>query len=63
MQRSKKKKKRRTRPKPFQKVINLKQGISNLFLMYSPLRKVGALENQDKSKVDSERPKFARLSI
>jgi len=34
------KKKRETRLKPFQKVINLKQGILNLFLMYPPLKKV-----------------------
>jgi len=51
-----------TRPKPFQKVMNLKQGIPNLFLMYSPLRKVGTSENQYKSKDDKVRPKFARPS-
>jgi len=51
-----------TEPKPFQKVLNLKLGIPNLFLMYSPLIKSGIISDQNNSKEGKERPRFARLS-
>jgi len=55
-------KKRGIRPKPFQKVVNLKLGIPNLFLMYSPLTNSGITSNQNMSKEDKDKPKLAKLS-
>jgi len=51
-----------TNQRPFQKVMYRKLGIPNLFLMYSPLTKSGTVSNQNKSKEDKVKPKFARLS-
>jgi len=49
--------KRGIRPKPFQKVVILKLGIPNLFLMYSPLTKTS---NQKTSKEGKVKPKLAK---
>lgn len=45
------------RPKPFQKVLNLQLGISNLLLMYSPLIKSGILSDQNNSKEGKKKKK------
>ena len=40
--------------------VNLKLDMSNIFLMYSPLMKLGMSSNQKSSKEVSERPKLTR---
>jgi len=61
-QKKSRKEKSGTKPKPFQKVENLKLGIPNLFLLYSPLMESGKLSDENKSEEVNERPIFARLS-
>jgi len=48
--------------KPFQKVVNLKLGIPNLFLVYSPLMKSGISLDQKTTSVFKERPRLTKLS-
>jgi hypothetical protein len=47
---------------PFQKEINLKLGIPNLFLMYSLLMKSGISIHQTKEEKDKDKPILATLS-
>jgi len=48
------KKKRETIPQPFQKVLNLKLGNPNIFLVYSLLMKSGIVSDQNNSKDDKD---------
>jgi hypothetical protein len=45
---------------PLQKETNLKLGIPNLFLMYSPLKETGTEGNHVKSKEDKDKPMSAK---